>query len=174
VLLGLSLLTTALAMPPPTQVVRMEVVAEWAPRNLSLDAETVWLGQSLVANFRDDGRPPDARREDGVWTASWTGDPVRQLPIQIYYQVDGGVRSELSATVETLSFPEDRLIWVLTASPRPQAHRVAAALPTRSLRMSEVTSIAAGFGWMGLLLLYVGWLLQRPHDAPGSRDDARP
>ena len=142
----------------------MEVVTEWEAENLRIEAETVWLGETRTVAFRDDGRPPDARAADGVWAANWSGEVVKLLPLYLYVAADGVPRTEVSANIEPVSAPSDHLVWVLTGDPAPVVRRVAAALPTRPMGLAELASVAAGFGWIGVLLLYVGWLLQRPAD----------
>lgn len=147
------------------QTVHMQVVAEWSPENLRIEAETVWLGVTRTVAFRDDGRHPDTRAGDGSWAASWGGEVVKLLPLHLYVAGEGVPRTEVSATVEALSAPTDHLIWILTGNPTPQVRRVPVALPTRPMGLAQTASVAAGFGWIGVLLLYVGWLLHRPaHD----------
>ena len=153
------------AVAATQQSVQMQVVAEWRPENLRIEAETVWLGESRTVAFRDDGRPPDARAGDGTWAATWRGDVVKLLPLHLYVVAEGVPRTEVSATVEALSAPTEHLVWVLTGNPTPQVRRVPVALPTRPMGLAQTASVAAGFGWIGVLLLYVGWLLHRPtHD----------
>ncbi len=161
--LGAPMVQTSRSVATPAQTVQMQVVTEWRPENLRIEAEAVWLGETRTVALRDDGRPPDTLAGDGVWAASLNGAVVKLLPLRLYIVGDGVPRTEVSATVEALSAPTDRLVWVLTGNP-PQVRRVPVALPTRPMGLAGLASVAAGFGWIGVLLLYVGWLLQRPAD----------
>lgn len=155
------LFTHALATPAATQTVRLEVASDWHPPGLRIEAETVWLGEARRVELRDDGTAPGDAPEDGVWVAEWAGDAVRLLPVRLFVAAEGVERVEVAASVEALATPEDRIVWVLGHDGEPYARRAAAALRPREHQMAEATSLAAGFGWVGLLLVYVGWLSRR-------------
>lgn len=148
------------AWAAPPQVVRLEVASAW--RLSAVEVETVWLGEARTLALTDDGRVDGDLPGDGVWVGEWTGEAVRLLPVRVYVTGAEGARVEVSGSVEPLAFPHDRLVWVLEQNGDTlTARRAAAALPSRPLEVAETAFAAAGFGWAGLLLLYVGWLVRR-------------
>jgi hypothetical protein len=149
----------------PAQRVRLELRAEGAPAGLRLEAETVWLGEARRVELQDDGRGADGRPGDGLYSAEWTGLPVRQLALRLYARAPGEERVELAASTETLALGDDRLVWVLEADEGgrpPRARRTAAPLPGRSSAISDEAGVVASLGWMLLAFAYVAFLVTRP------------
>jgi hypothetical protein len=72
-------------------------------------------------------------------------------------------RTEAGAGLEAVALGEDRLVYALSLNNqgKPEARRVAAALPGPAQEMVEPTMIAATLGWVALAMGYVGWLVHR-------------
>lgn len=143
------------------QTVRIEVVARDLPEGVRLVAETTWLGEDRTSSLVDDGTAPLDRPGDGVYVTSWSGDPVRILPVWIV-AVDADGERTLAGFDEVIAAEDDRLVYALSWTTPPQVRRVAAALPARAMEVADTAVIAASLGWCGLVMAAVAWLARRP------------
>lgn len=152
------LLSLLLTSPPAgaATTVRVEVASDWRPAGLALTLVTTWLGEPVEVALRDDGQPPDDRGGDGVWTATMQGDEVRALSLSLRARTaDSPDDFELWSGFEPLPMGEQSLALAIDdRGRRPVARRTSLALPMRQLEIAEASSVAAMFGWAGLIMVY--------------------
>ncbi len=154
-----AILLSALLLSPAARAatsVRVEVASDWQPDGMSLQLQTQWLGDARDVALQDDGRAPDERAGDGVWTALLQGDEVRALSLVLRVTTDDAPDGfELWSGFEPLPMGTQRLTLAIDdRGARPMARRSSVALPMRQLELAEASSVAAMFGWAGLVLVY--------------------
>jgi hypothetical protein len=137
-----------------TQAVRVEVVA--GRPDARIGVETTWMGEDRALALKDDGSTPGDLPGDGIFVGEWTGEAVRVLPVRLTVG-----DAEVAAFYEPLAAERDRLVYAVDWTTPPRARRVAAALPPKTLDAANAAAAAAGIGWVGLVMAYVGWLVKR-------------
>ncbi|MCB9766158.1 MAG: hypothetical protein H6739_40655 [Alphaproteobacteria bacterium] len=151
----LLVLTTATAAE-----VRLEVVAPSAMRSMRLQAQTTWLGEPRTLDLLDDGSRDGDTPGDGLWTGTWSGDPVQALAITLTARTTPEAEEVvLYEGTEVITASADRLSWQLHLGPPPRAERTALPLAGPAIARDGTLQVVAATGWVIVLLNYVGWLL---------------
>ncbi len=168
---GLTLwLSSALAASPETaQTVRLEVATARGFPGLHIEASTTWLGEERTTVLLDDGSQPGDVPGDGLFVSTWSGAPVRVLPVRLTVSSDAHPPFEAYGGLERIVQPADRLAWALDIDETPTARRVAAPLLARPMEARELSGVAASLGWACLAFLYVVWLIGRG-DSPSRSE----
>ncbi|MDP6931639.1 MAG: hypothetical protein QGG40_01925 [Myxococcota bacterium] len=140
----------ALAAP---QRVQVDVVVLWQAPQLELYAETDWLGETRRIRLE-----PGA---GDLWSGHWEGGQVRTLDVSIYARARGMEEALLSRRSEVIVRADDRISYLIQASGRPEARRVATAAPEGRVESRQVAGLVAVLGWGVLVFLYVTWLIRQ-------------
>ena len=177
--LGLSLQAAGCTLPDTDQQsLRLVVHTLAAPPDLVVEAEYTWLGEERSQRLRDDGVDPDEAAGDGVFTGSWTGAPVRMLPVRLLVsrevaevvqpvvgapvpQVAVAVPVEAYAGIEVLSLDDDELAWSLELDAPPRARRVPVARSSRQVAFLELVGVGGSLLWAVLVMGVVIGLVRR-------------
>ena len=157
----LPLVVSALA-----QTVRVEVVTQGVPTDVTLAVRTTWLGEERETKLSDDGHEAGDRAADGVRVANWSGEAVRVLPVTLVAIDAEGERTTLAGYNEAVSDGEDRLVYAVAWDKPPRVRRVAVALASRPMEVADTASVAASLGWVGLVFAWVAWLARSGPEAP--------
>lgn len=170
------------------QSLLLEVHTLSAPPDLEVLAECTWLGEERRTPLRDDGLPPDAVAGDGIFTAAWTGAPVRMLPVRLLVTraaeappepevgaapvLVEAVPVEAYAGIEVLSLDDAGLAWSLELDAPPRARRVPVAASSREVAFLEAAQVGASLLWALLVVVIVLALVRRHEASPGAEAEA--
>jgi hypothetical protein len=150
------------AAPPGPQTVRIEIVNTEAENVAEITAVATWLGQERMVMLADDGIPPDAVETDEVWTAEWTGDPVRMLPVRIQAVCGtraGGQSVEVFAGIERLHAGDNVVSYRLSEDCTAPATRIPSV--KSDSRQAKHRTLAAHSAWLILGLVAVAFAVPR-------------
>ena len=128
-------------------------------------AEVDWLGDTVMEVLRDDGQGADHTAGDNLFSATFTGAPLRFLPITFSRpESDGWVSGHRS--VEHVPWQGGRMFFGVTDRNTLTLQRLARPGTVEQVESSEQAWTAGGVVWAWLCLLFVLSLVPRHKTEP--------
>jgi hypothetical protein len=145
---------------PTTTDEAWDVTVEVAMRDGTVGtvrAEVDWLGTQQAQVLRDDGQGGDLTAGDNVFSATFTGGPIRFLPVSFSRKGGDGWTDALEGhrSIERVPWQGGTLSFGLTAMKNLTIQRLSSSAIPESVVAGELKWMAAGMLWAWACLLFV-------------------
>jgi hypothetical protein len=159
--------------PPAAQTHHIEGTGEQklmfritSPASAGFDTfmlELTRLGEEQTIRLSDDGSNPEDLAYDGVFSGAHTGHYARVVSVRVLGSAPDGTHSLLYSGVERTDDVHEVIVgWrVIRRDQDFVAVRAPAAYPGNITEVHLGLPLLVGFGWGGIVLIYIGFLFQR-------------